>query len=341
MEAKRAIIKSFILKGLKVSQICKEAKKFNINKMLVYRTYKRYVATGDIKIKKKTGRTRTVRTPELVKKVRACINRNCARSCRKLASTYGVSRRSMQRILKDNLNMTAYKKRKIHGITAAQIKKRYDRTYELRRRYADDDVKNIIFSDEKLFVLEETFVAQNDRLYSTSISDIPSKKRDIPRFQNRTTVMVWGALCYNGVLPLIFVDKGVKINQHFYKLEILEKMMPECRKLYPDGNWTFQQDSAPAHSAKSIQAWCEQNCPDFIPSTLWPPASPDLNPLDFFAWGKIEDLLKNKKSNNLEQFKQNIVKAWAEIPIEEIRAAVMSWRKRLNSVRKNKGGHIE
>lgn len=53
MEAKRAIIKSLIEKKLKISQICKEVKKFNINKMLVHRTYKRYVATGDVKIKKK------------------------------------------------------------------------------------------------------------------------------------------------------------------------------------------------------------------------------------------------------------------------------------------------
>lgn len=247
----------------------------------------------------------------------------------------------MQRILKEDLNMTAYKKRKIHGITAAQIKKRYDRSNELLNRYADIDVKNIIFSDEKLFVLEEAFIAQNDRLYSTNISDIPTKKRDIPRFQNRTTVMVWGALSYNGVLPLIFVDKGVKINQQFYKTEILEKMLPECHKLYPEENWTFQQDSAPAHSAKTTQAWCEQNCPDFIPSTLWPPASPDLNPLDFFAWAKMDNLMKNKKSNNIQQFKDNIIKAWSEIPIEETRAAVMSWRKRLCQVRKNKGGHIE
>ncbi|KAF2905663.1 hypothetical protein ILUMI_00515 [Ignelater luminosus] len=139
--------------------------------MLVYRTYTRYVETGDVKIKKKTRRPCTVRTPKLIKKVRESLQRNCARSCRKLAKIYGVSRRKMQRILKDDLRMTTDKKRKIHGITDAQRKKRYERTRLLQRRYSLEDVKNIIFSDEKLFVLEDGFNPQNDHLHATKIEN--------------------------------------------------------------------------------------------------------------------------------------------------------------------------
>ncbi|KAF2899948.1 hypothetical protein ILUMI_06238 [Ignelater luminosus] len=199
-------------------------------------------------------RATILRTPKLIKKVRESLRRNCAGLCRKLAKTYGVSRRVMQRILKDDLRMTAYKKRKIHGITDAQRKKRYERIRELQRRYGLEDVKNIIFSDEKLFVLEDVFNPQNGRLYATKIENIPHNKKNVCRFQNKTTVMVCGAVSFNGVLPLVFVEKGVEINARYYMDEILQKhLIPGGNKLYPAKNWVFQQDSAPAHAAKIVR----------------------------------------------------------------------------------------
>ena len=34
--------------------------------------------------------------------------------------------------------------------------------------------------------------------------------------------------------------------------------------LFQNEHWSFQQDSAPAHKAKSTQGWLECNVPDFI-----------------------------------------------------------------------------
>ena len=52
---------------------------------------------------------------------------------------------------------------------------------------------NIIFSDEKLFTLEETLKKQNDRIYGACIRDITADKRTVERYQNTSAVMVWGA----------------------------------------------------------------------------------------------------------------------------------------------------
>ena len=41
----------------------------------------------------------------------------------------------------------------------------------------------------------------------------------------------------------------------------------------------FQQDGAPAHRARDTVSFLERDTPDFIPPTLWPPNSPDLNPV--------------------------------------------------------------
>src|SRR5688572_33470837 len=45
--------------------------------------------------------------------------------------------------------------------------------------------------------------------------------------------------------------------------------------------FNFQQDSASAHRARDTVALLETETPDFIPPTLWPPNSSDLNPVDY------------------------------------------------------------
>lgn len=73
--------------------------------------------------------------------------------------------------------------------------------------------------------------------------------------------MVWEAVSKKGKLPLIFIVKGVKINKEYYLQHVLvENALPEIRKLYPNGNYCSQQDSAPAYKAKVAQQWCKQNC---------------------------------------------------------------------------------
>jgi hypothetical protein len=90
-------------------------------------------------------------------------------------------------------------------------------------------------------------------------------------------------------LPLIFIDRGVKINGEYYKTEILEKyLLPATRILYGyliEEYFCFQQDGAPSHKANSVHQWCYENLPDFILKADWLPSSPDLNPLDFSIRG--------------------------------------------------------
>jgi hypothetical protein len=68
---------------------------------------------------------------------------------------------------------------------------------------------------------------------SISLSDIPREKLAVPRYQNASAVMMWGAISMKGLLPLVFIDRGVKINAEYYKTEFLERiLLPEAQKLY-------------------------------------------------------------------------------------------------------------
>ncbi|KAL1268714.1 hypothetical protein QQF64_034077, partial [Cirrhinus molitorella] len=67
------------------------------------------------------------------------------------------------------------------------------------------------------------------------------------------SVMVWGAMSSAGVGPLCFLRS--KVNAAVYQ-EVLEHfMLPAADQLYGDADFIFQQDLAPAHSAKAISTW--------------------------------------------------------------------------------------
>ena len=66
--------------------------------------------------------------------------------------------------------------------------------------------------------------------------------------------------------------------------KLVAKKVKDTPQLMPAG-FIFQQDGAPAHTARVTQEWLHANCPEIIEKDQWPPNSPDLNPLDYHVWG--------------------------------------------------------
>ncbi len=58
--------------------------------------------------------------------------------------------------------------------------------------------------------------------------------------------------------------------------EILEHfILPSADQLFKDADFIFQQDLAPAHTAKSTKSWLNDHAVSVLD---WPAISPDLNP---------------------------------------------------------------
>jgi len=58
----------------------------------------------------------------------------------------------------------------------------------------------------------------------------------------------------------------------------------------------FQQDGAPVHRAQETVDLLSRETPDFISPSLWPPNSPDLNPVDYKVWGILQERIYKAKS---------------------------------------------
>ena len=93
-------------------------------------------------------------------------------------------------------------------------------------------------------------------------------------------------VCFGGKSRLHFVEEKAKVSAAYYVGSLLPMLIDDCERLLPFG-FVFQQNGAPAHTARLTQDWLRENCTDFIVKDEWPPNSPDLNPLDYHVWGTM------------------------------------------------------
>jgi hypothetical protein len=113
---------------------------------------------------------------------------------------------------------------------------------------------------------------QNDKVWS-----VPREKLTVPRYQNMSAVMVWAAISRKGSLPLVFIDRGVKM-LNTTKRRLCSGFYFRRPKNYMETR-IIASSKTGRHHTNIVRRWCEYNLTDFIPKDEWPPSSPDLNPL--------------------------------------------------------------
>ena len=111
--------------------------------------------------------------------------------------------------------------------------------------------------------------------------------RCCPTFSKSLLVSV--AVSKLGCFPLFFVEPGVTVDGRYYQDVLLkQQMLPVMRRIAGD-TYVFQQDSAPAHRARNTVQLLQQETPESIAPDLWPPNSPDLNPVDYRVRGLMQE----------------------------------------------------
>ena len=81
--------------------------------------------------------------------------------------------------------------------------------------------------------------------------------------------------------------------------------------------------------------------PAFIPPTLWPPNSPDLNLVGYKVLSVLLEQVYKVKVNSVDELRQRIQTVWDELDQRIIDKAIKQWRTRLRACVEAKGGHIE
>lgn len=113
---------------------------------------------------------------------------------------------------------------------------------------------------------------------------------------------------------------------------------------YNSRTW-FQQDGATRHTTNQAMVAVKELFPNKVISRRgninWPPRSPDLSPLDYFAWGYIKSKVYENNPTNLTQLKQNIRSEMAAISRAMCQRVIANFRSRLEECQQRNGHHLD
>ena len=120
-----------------------------------------------------------------------------------------------------------------------------------------------------------------------------------------------------GKTRIHFIDTSkTKVNSECYIKLLDDNLLPDCRTLYPDNDFIFQQDGAPSHTGRITQEHPDANTPEFIGKDDWLPQSPDINPMDYHVWDSLLEKVSEGCSTKFTEgeLKQKIQQCWERIP---------------------------
>ncbi len=81
-------------------------------------------------------------------------------------------------------------------------------------------------------------------------------------------------------------------------------MLPYADQHFKDADFIFQQDLAPAHTAKSTKSWLNEHG---VGELDWPANSPDLNPIENLG-GIVKRKIRNNRQKNAGELKATVKK---------------------------------
>ena len=202
--------------------------------------------SGFIKLSSPPGGPRFARTKGNIQKVKHRLRRKKRVSARKLSMEFGISERTVRRIMKNDLGLRPYKKVIEPLLLNDQKIKRKRVANWVRTNFRKEDTMRNLFSDEKFFDIDGVYNSQNDRMWAVDRADADKKDGIKQRRKFSWKVMVWLGVCSKGITPMVILDEGT-VDHTVY----IRKVLPIALKYGNETfgrDWVFQQDGAKPHS---------------------------------------------------------------------------------------------
>ena len=189
-----------------------------------------------------------------------------------------------------------------------------------------------------MFTVDAAYNRRNDRMIVPKGATV----EPVMRTKHPQGIMMLGVVGSDGQkMPPYFFRCGLKVNTTVYMHVLKTVVKPWLKSAYPLGNYVFTQDGAPPHTSNLTQKYLAKYFAAYWEKTMWPASSPDLNPLDFSIWSKIQAEACATSHPNLESLKASIRSAWANMSSAYLVRTCKAFRPRVEAVIKAQGGHIE
>lgn len=123
-------------------------------------------------------------------------------------------------------------------------------------------------------------------------------------------VMAWAGIIDGNIIGSYFFDANVSSDTY---LEMLtDYLLPELHVRGSDSSRIcYMHDGAPARISRvvrqclsdNLMCWIGRGEGSYLP---WPPRSPDLNMLDFFLWGVLQDRVNHIESLSIDEVQEKV-----------------------------------
>ena len=311
------------------------ASKVKCSRSCVSKTLARLKETESLKDRKRSGRPRISSSREDRALARISLHDRRLTSShlkREWQETSGVqcSARTVRRRL-DEVGLHGRVARRKPLLTDRHRRVRLEWAKE-REHWSVSDWQLVIWSDESKFNL----IGNDGRVFvrrRTGEELLPECIQPMVKFGGGN-VMVWGCISCNGVGPLVKVEG--RMNSKDYIRILSGKLLPYIRSL--GSNFVFMDDNAPCHRAHAVTRW--MSAKNVKKMEIWPPQSPDLNPIEQ-VWDLVGSKLDSHKPKNLAELEKNIMEEWSKIPPTYIHTLISSMPRRVAAVIAAKGGHTK
>ena len=198
----------------------------------------------------------------------------------------------MQTILQVDLKFTAFKKRKAQLLSQTTKAKQLSKANFLLYKLKNSTQPPVLWTDEELFIVQAIYNNQNNRIYAQRKEDIPVNERVAYQHRTPASVMVWaGVTSTVEKTHLIFIEVGVKINQHVYLKLLKEQLIPWINRTLKEWHHPPIRQSRISYHKQCSQCSQTRLVLGKYGSIQWIyglPSLPDINPMDFAIWSISE-----------------------------------------------------
>lgn len=208
-----------------------------------------------------------------------------------------------------------------------------------RRQWARDHLRwqpqhwnHVVFSDEARF---QVYRHDGRIRVRRRVEELYHEECIEPRVQaGGGGITVWAAFHAGGKTDLVFINGHV---DRFQYLNILAtSLLPFARATFQN-NFVFQDDNAPAHRARVVSDFLEEQDVEHM---IWPACSPDMNPIEHL-WAELTRILTNlhPQPTNVAELRQAVTDAWELIPLNMLRTLAEGMPRRVEALQAARGGH--
>lgn len=271
------------------------------------------------------------------------VEENPGTSISAISRRTGIPQKSVHRILKRH-ELYPYHYQRVQTLMPRDSAKRVTFCRTMLRKMREDPMffDNILWSDESTCRKDGFLNLHN--LHSWQLENPRLIRED--RSQIQFKINLWTGIIGGRIIGPFELPETLNGERY---LHFLTNALPELLRDVPpetQNQMWLQNDGCPAHYAVIVRNYLNNTYPDRwigrLGPILWPPRSPDLNPLDYFYWGCIKEKVYSQTVATIEELRGRIQEAARKIEeAGHARRIKRSFIRRCRACIAAGGGHFE